>query len=119
MKKTIAILLALITSPAFALIKGSDLEIRHQELIEKTVAKKCYLNGALTQLTNESQVDVIDQGVRDVYYTTTFETVERVDQVYYNKYLVTVKSVKWDQYDHKDQNWGNYMIESVHCEPLP
>ena len=100
-----------------AAILNSDLDLVHQTKIQESVEKNCFLKGDLTQLSSTVKVDVVDQGVRDFYYTTTFETFDKYDQVYSDKYIVTVNSVKWDMYDHETKNWGSYSVESVKCEP--
>lgn len=115
MKLIILSTLLALNITAQAAVLNSDLDPVHQKTIADAVAEKCFLSGDLTLISNTSRIDVIDQGVRDTYFTTTFETLDSYDQNMSDKYLVTVNSVKWDQYDHVNKNWGAYSVESVQC----
>lgn len=115
MKPIILSTLLALNITAQADVLNSDLDPVHQKMITEAVVAKCHLNGDLTLISNTTQVDVVDQGVRDTYFTTTFEALDAYDQNMSDKYLVTVNSVKWDQYDHVNKNWGAYSVESVQC----
>ncbi|OFZ28634.1 MAG: hypothetical protein A2622_05960 [Bdellovibrionales bacterium RIFCSPHIGHO2_01_FULL_40_29] len=115
MKLVILSTLLTLNITAQAAILNSDLDSVHQKMITEAVAEKCFLSGDLSLVSSTTKVDTIDQGVQDVYYTTTFETIDLYDQVVADKYLVTVNSVKWDNYDHVNKNWGTFSVESVQC----
>lgn len=115
MKRIILLTLLTLNITAQADILNSDLDPVHQKLITEAVAEKCYLSGDLTLVANTTKVDVVDQGIRDIYFTTKFTTTDTYDQNISDKYLVTVNSVKSDQYDHVNKNWGVYLVESVKC----
>lgn len=115
MKHIILSTLLALNITAQADVLNSDLDPVHQKLISEAVVAKCHLNGDLTFISSSSSVHVVDQGVRDTYFTTTFETLDSYDQNMSDKYLVTVNSVKWDQYDHVNKNWGAYSVELVKC----
>jgi hypothetical protein len=109
---------SVITMSAQAKIFGSTLEEDHQALIEASIAKSCYVNPfMLEQLDSKVIVVRVDQGIKDVYYTTHLKLKERIDQGVFNNYDVVVKSILFDQYDHENKRWGAYVVEAVNCKP--
>lgn len=100
---------------AQAAVLNSGLDSRHQDSIVKAVSEQCFLSGDLKMLGKKELIVAIDQGVRDVYYEMKFETSDTYDQVISDNYVVTVNSVKWDQYDHENKDWGSYSVTSVQC----
>lgn len=115
MKKIIIFTLLSASFSVQAAVVNSDLDQRHQDLIAKTVAEKCDLTDDLIAISQSVEVEKVDQGIYDTYFTTTFETTDLYDQFISDKYLVTVKSVKSDSYDHVNKNWGTYSVQSVQC----
>jgi hypothetical protein len=115
MKKTILFTLLTLNITAQSAILSSNLESVHQKMITDAVAEKCYLSADLISISESQKVVKIDQGMNDIYYTTTFETTDKYDQFVSDKYIVTVQSVKSDSYDHVNKNWGTYSVLSVQC----
>lgn len=115
MKQLLLLTLLTLNVTANAAVLNSDLDHTHQAVIAKAVAERCSLAGDLNQVSNSAAVEAVDQGINDVYYTTTFETTDVYDQVVSDKYLVQVKSVQFDSYDHVNKNWGAFVVESVQC----
>ncbi len=114
--KTALLTIVLITSQiAFGQIKNSANEARHLTLIEDAIQQNC---GRMTELTQVAQKEIktsIDQGITDVTYTTLITGTQRSDQMYFDKYEITVESEKADMYDHVTKNWGAYSVSSVSC----
>jgi hypothetical protein len=115
MKMILAILMLSIAMPSFATVIGSELSARHQAVIAKAVAEKCYLSGELTEVKTEVRVDRVDQGVIDYYYTSEFTTKQRLDQYIFDTYKVVVESAIFSAYDHQAQDWGIIEVQSVKC----
>lgn len=114
--KTALLTIVLITSQiAFGQIKNSANEARHLTLIEDAIQQNC---GKMIDLTQVAQKEVqisVDQGVTDIKYTTLITGTQRSDQMYFDKYEITVESEKADMYDHVTKNWGAYGVTSVSC----
>ncbi len=114
--KIVSVLLVLLAgSIAQAQIINSNLEARHQALIQKAIAEQCHFKGELSEVGTISKETSIDQGIVDVSFVTILEFTERVDQVIFNKYEATVVSNYYSAYDHDAKDWGLYQIESVRC----
>jgi hypothetical protein len=118
MKMILAILMLSIAMPSFATVIGSELSARHQAVIAKAVAEKCYLSGELTEVKTEVRVDQIDQGVIDYYYTTEMTAIDPIDQGVFDTYKVIVESAIFSAYDHQAQDWGIIEVQSVKCTML-
>jgi hypothetical protein len=110
MKSLVFVATVLVSQMALSAIKFSNYEQRHQEVIEKAILRDCGLSGLVIQLSSDEEVINVDQGIRDVNYTT--EIMVRVGLV---QHPVTVKSAYADMYDHANKNWGVYSVEQVSC----
>lgn len=115
MKTLMALLVVVASQVSVAAINYSNYEERHQQLIENAVERNCGYAGTLEQVNSQEVVDQVDQGIRDVYYTTTLKMTVRVDQGVFDNYTVIVKSQFADMYDHVTKNWGVYSVDNVHC----
>ncbi|MFP5491916.1 MAG: hypothetical protein ACLGG0_10460 [Bacteriovoracia bacterium] len=118
MKMILAILMLSIAMPSFANIIGSELSSRHQAVIAKAVAEKCFLTRGLTEVKTEVRVDRVDQGVIDYYYTSELTAVDYIDQGVFDTYKVIVESAIFSGYDHEAQDWGLIDVQSVKCTML-
>lgn len=100
-------LLSLTSLTANAYVEVSN---RHLAKIQHAVDVTCpALKGAeLIELSNEIVVDRVDQGVRDYYFTTTYEAVSASQTA-----VLTIKSAIFDAYDHSDKDWGIIEITSL------
>jgi len=118
MKLTL-ILLALVTSTSsFAKISNSSYESRHLNMIEKAITNECGLFYKLTQIESSEEIIQVDQGIRDVIYSTKIEAIDRIDQGVFDEYEVKVVSEYADMYDHSNQDWGVFSVTSVTCQML-
>lgn len=114
--KKLMILAALTLGAQFASagsIENSELESRHQLVIEQAIAKSCGLSGRLKQVKNEVEEIRIDQGITDRVYTTDVEVVVGVDQYLTDTFVVRVVSEYADMYDHEMKDWGAYSVSKV------
>lgn len=118
MKTLITFLALLISQVAFAKITNSNYEARHLKLIEESISQECGYFFKLTQLDSTAAIIQIDQGIRDVVYTTTIEGIDRIDQGVFDYYDIKIVSEFADMYDHANQNWGVYSVKSVKCQML-
>ena len=101
---------------ANASILGSELEHDHQLLIQEGIEKSCQVKPfSLEQISSQETIVRIDQGIRDVYFTTQLEMKVKIDQGVFDTFKVVVKSALFDHYDHANKRWGAYAIESVEC----
>ncbi len=78
----------------------------------------CGYSGTVIQIASIEVVDQIDQGIRDVYYTTELQVGTHIYG--YPKHLpfeykVSVKSVYSDSYNHPSAEWGVYHVSEVSC----
>lgn len=116
MKLIMMVLTLILVQTAFAQIENSNYEKRHQVLIENSVRNKCSVRmGNLTQLSSVEETVQVDQGVRDTYFSTVLQGFYRIDQGQYDEYEITVRSVRFEAYDHDAQSWGQYSVDSVQC----
>jgi hypothetical protein len=117
--KTMLLISALLTSYVLhAEILNSKLDHRHQEVIEHAVSENCMMRGVLTEVKSESEVVIPDQGIKDIFYSSTFTAIQKVDNGLTDQYLVHVKSQYSDMYDHETAQWGVYTVDKVSCEMI-
>lgn len=106
MKAFIISLLAVLSFSAIAQIDNSDLDVRLQNKIRAALVVKCDVpNAWLFQVSNKTTVHHVDNGITDY----TFETEIEVE----GNGVVTVLSSYSDAYDHVEQNWGIYSVDSI------
>lgn len=116
MKAFALILILSISQIVSAEILHSNYEARHQELIEKAIAKECYLRIAkATQTENTVVTRKIDNGITDRTYTTSILVLAGVDEYHSEDWSVVITTQYADMYDHENKNWGVYSVESVKC----
>lgn len=92
-----------------------DFTSQQQEVVRKAITESCGYMRHLTQVGQSQQTVVVDQGVRDHYYTTVLTGERRLDQNYFDAYTITVKSSLIDGYDHQAQTWGMFSVQEVSC----
>ena len=110
MKLLIAAVFALTSTVSFASLRSTGYEARHIAKIEKAILKNCGQMLGLDLISKFEKVVRVDQGIRDVYYVTVLRGVQNN-----NGYNVKVNSSYADMYDHTEQDWGYYSVESVDC----
>lgn len=116
MKSLIVMIATLITTTTTqAKIAASNLDERHQQVIEQAIEKNCFIFRHLEQVSVTEEVIQVDQGIQDRKYTSKFKASVRLDQQIFDIYDVSVVSMYWDGYDHNTKNWGSYSVESVSC----
>ncbi len=110
-------LLTLITNLAFAVeIEGSDYSKRHNTVLDRAIINKCGHFWDYVLVSSEEEVTQIDQGIRDVKFTTVLSAVRKIDQGIWDNYKITIVSDYADTYDHNEKDWGIYTVTSVRCE---
>lgn len=114
--KSIFLTIALLTSQvAFAEIKNTNNEARHQALIEAAIQDKCGYFYNLEQYSQTETAVPVDNGIVDIKFSTVLYGELRLDQNMFDGYTITVASEKADMYDHTTGNWGAYSITAVSC----
>lgn len=115
MKNFVLILsLSLLSLTARAQIANNNLEARHQELIKNAAIEQCGLTRGYVEIVKSTETAIkVDQGVTDYTYETVVAVNQRVDQLIYDTYLVTISSSYYDSYDHDSKNWGVYKIDGA------
>jgi hypothetical protein len=116
MKTTIIALSLLVSQVSFAAIINSTYAVRHQQVIKQAIERNCGFLGDLTQVSSKEKVIQIDQGIRDVHYTTVLSGFQLIDQGVFDDYRITIKSEYADHYDHDARDWGHFSVTSVKCE---
>ena len=116
MKNAIMGLTLLISLSAQAGILSSTYEINHVNAIEAKITEKCGSFRDLKVVSSSEEVIVVDQGIRDVKYTTVLSGLQRMDQNIFDEYQIVVESEYADMYDHVNQTWGAYFVNSVTCQ---
>lgn len=115
MKNFLLVLSVLGAQASFASISASSLEARHQAVIEKAIEANCGFFRDLTEVASSSTVIQVDNGIRDVKYSTLLTGLQRMDQNIFDRYAIAVESEYSDMYDHSTQNWGVYSVSNVSC----
>ncbi len=114
MKSLILFFTALMSFSSLATIQNSQLELRHQNLIEKSIMDHCQLsNGSIVEINTKTTAIKVDNGITDFKFETLLEVHQRVDQNLFDVYKVTVKSSYASGYDHSSQNWGTYLVDEI------
>lgn len=90
---------------------------QQQEVVREAIVEACGYMRNLTQLSQSQETVVVDQGIRDQYYTTILTGERRLDQIYFDVYTITVKSSLIDGYDHQAKTWGIFSVQEVSCVP--
>lgn len=110
--KNMLVLLAtvLLSQSVFAqTISGSNYEQDHQDVIVEAITKHCSVPAtALSQLSSNQKVIKIDQGIKDIEYTTEIRSRE---------YVITV--ISYYSNFHNPMNANHYTViglESSYCE---
>lgn len=115
MKKLLLALSLVASQASFAAISGSSLEARHQSVVEKAIVDNCGFFRDLTEVSSSSTVIHVDNGIRDVKYSTLLTGLQRLDQNIFDRYSIAVESEYADMYDHSTQNWGVFSVTNVSC----
>lgn len=113
----LVLLLLVVISGSLAQAQNTVLNSAQTQKIEAAILTSCGYMRDLTQVSQTEEVVVVDQGVRDVYFTNVFTGERRLDQNIFDRYDITVKSILADGYDHQENAWGIFAIESVSCNP--
>jgi len=86
------------------------------QAIESAIVKSCGIStDALIQKSDLETPDQIDNGIRDVHYTTVFETQLEIAKNTFEVRRIIVQSFYADMYDHQAQEWGSYSVQNVNC----
>lgn len=118
MKTIFALFSLLFVQIAFAKITDSNYEARHLKLIDQAIKVECGYFYKIKQIDSKEEIIQVDQGIRDVIYTTKLEGTDRIDQGVFDLYEISVVSEYADMYDHASRDWGVYSVKSVQCEML-
>lgn len=111
---TFILSLSFLSLTTHAQLADSSLEARHQELIKNAAVAKCGLSrGNVEIVQNKTSTIKVDQGITDYTYETVVAVNQRVDQLIYDTYHVTISSSYYDHYDHNTKNWGVYQIDGA------
>lgn len=116
MKKTILALTLIFSQASFATVLGSSYEARHLKAIEEAITRNCGNFGELKQLRSFEEVINVDNGIRDIRFTTVLTGLKRMDQNIFDEYVIVVGSDYSDMYDHQSKDWGVYSVSDVTCE---
>ncbi|MDD0852850.1 hypothetical protein HBN50_07075 [Halobacteriovorax sp. GB3] len=114
MKKMMTLAL-LISTSAFATVKNSSYAALHNKALVEAITNECNEMKDLTIVTTKEEIDQVDQGITDYYYTTVLTGKQRYDQNIFDKYTITVESSYLDGYDRSTGESGTYFVNSVKC----
>ncbi|EPZ49455.1 hypothetical protein M902_0905 [Bacteriovorax sp. BAL6_X] len=110
------ILVALMTLSASASIINSTFEARHNDKIIDAIINNCNVMKDLTLVSTKKVKVVIDQGIVDYKFISTFTGKQRYDQNMFDHYEITIESWLYDGYDQETKKANWYNVESVKCE---
>lgn len=99
-------------------IRQSTKEVDHQAKIADAVWTQCGWHKDLTEVSEVVREVKVDQGIKDLYYTTKMHMTVRIDQGYFEQFEATVESILSDSYDHQARRWGVYQVLTVSCKAL-
>ena len=105
-----------LTSSAFANVINSQYADSFNKAISSNIAKEC---GEMEDLTLTSAIeteDHVDQGITDTNYALELTGKQLYDQNIYDTYKISVKASYLDGYDHRTQEDGSYLIDSIECK---
>lgn len=90
-------------------IRGSDYEQDHQDVIIEAIAQRCTVPASfISQVSSSQRVIKVDQGIRDIEYTTEIRSRE---------YVITVISYYSDFSNPMDANHYSVIgFDSSYCE---
>lgn len=116
MKTMFAAFMILISFSSLASIRDSKYDARHIKAIKSAILAKCGHMSNLAEVSSSEEIIRIDQGIRDIRFTTVITGVQKIDQGIFDNYRITISSYYSDSYDHSDRDWGSYSVESLKCE---
>ena len=115
MKTLLALSILILSQTSQAALINSVFEVRHSNSIESAIESSCGSFRDLTIVDSKQETINIDNGIKDIKYTTILTGLQRLDQNIFDSYKITVESTYSDMYDHQSQNWGFYSVDSVSC----
>lgn len=116
MKSMFAAFMIFASLSSFASIRDSKYDARHIKAIKSAIVEKCGHIGELAEVSSSQEIIRIDQGIRDIRFTTVISGVQKIDQGIFDFFRITVSSYFSDSYDHEARDWGSYSVESLKCE---
>lgn len=114
--KKLLVVVPFITLSTFASLTSTGYEARHVELLKSALNNSCGSFRNLELVSKDEEIIRVDQGIRDVKYTTVLTGERRMDQNIFDTYEIVIKSEYSDMYDHANKDWGVYSVTSVNCE---
>jgi hypothetical protein len=109
------LIISMSTSYCFSAVNGSKFDVYQQNIITEAVAAQCGIYTDLNQVSHFEFEDHVDNGVVDRYMTTEFQAKVRVDQNFFDNYLIKINSVLTAGYDHENKVWGLFSILNLTC----
>ncbi|MCK6593921.1 MAG: hypothetical protein L6Q33_01870 [Bacteriovoracaceae bacterium] len=113
--KKLLVVIPFIAFSTFASLTSTGYEARHVELLKTALDNSCGSFRNLEVLSKDEEIIRVDQGIRDVKYTTVLTGEQRMDQNIFDTYEIVIKSEYSDMYDHVNKDWGVYSVTSVNC----
>ena len=111
----LVLMMSIVSSLSLAAVNGSKFESYQKNIITDAVAAQCNIYVDLNQLSHTEFVDHVDNGIDDLYMTTEFQANVRVDQNYFDNYLVKINTVLAAGFDHENQVWGLFSVLNLTC----
>ncbi|NUN06857.1 MAG: hypothetical protein HUU57_13970 [Bdellovibrio sp.] len=86
-------------------------------IVQAAIVESCGYMRNLNQVSQTVETIKVDQGVHDLYYTTVLTGERRLDQSFFDAYIITVQSSLTAGYDHQTKTWGVFSVQNVSCVP--
>lgn len=114
MKSVVVLLVVLLAQSAFSDVSNSDYDVRHRNLIEKTLREECGLIRGIMQYSSSAIVLKNDES-HETHYTTLLKARTGHDQSDNAEQTVEIKTVYVNAYNSNTSEVGLYLLEDVNC----
>lgn len=115
MKTLLSLSFLILSQTSQAALLNSVFEVRHSNSIESAIESHCGSFRNLSVVDSKQEIINVDNGIKDIKFTTILTGLQRLDQNIFDTYKIIVESTYSDMYDHQSQNWGFYSVDSVSC----
>lgn len=96
--------------------QANTLTADQNAVVKEAITEACGYMRNLTEVSHTVETVRFDQ-LQDLYYTTVLTGERRLDQNFFDTYVITVSSSLMAGYDHVNKTSGIFSVQSVNCVP--
>lgn len=85
-------------------------------IVQAAIVESCGYMRNLNEVSQTVETIKVDES-HDFYYTTVLTGERRLDQSFFDAYIITVQSSLTAGYDHQTKTWGVFSVQNVSCVP--